>query len=221
MTEQTIPSELGPIASQWDPSSGPEQRGAVLCVGGFDGGFDGPAENIYGDLAGALPAQGIGVLRLDFRVKTSPGPIDDGTEDVLAGVEWLIEQGVERVALIGHSYGGAIVVRAAFRSEVVAGTCALSTQSMGINPEEVRSLAPRPLLLIHGGADWRLPPRLSEWVYSVAGDGRELHILDGATHSLRQRRDDLWKLLLDWFERVLPRQETSKEPDPQLGEVSP
>ena len=203
MSEIGIPSRLGTIPALWHPPTGDAQRGAVLCVGGFDGGFDGPAEGIYGDLADAVPMQGIGVLRLDFRVKTSPGPIDDGTFDVLAGIEWLLEQEIERVALIGHSYGGAIVIRAAFRSDAVVGTCALSTQTMGIEPAEVASLAPRPLLLIHGGADWRLPPRLSEWVYAIAGDGRELHILDGATHSLRQRRDDLRALLLDWLERVL------------------
>ncbi|MXX31504.1 MAG: hypothetical protein F4Z51_04600 [Chloroflexi bacterium] len=96
------------------------------------------------------------------------------------------------------------MIRAAARSERVVATCALSTQTMGIEPEEVRSLAPRSLLLIHGAADWRLPPRLSEWVYSLAGEGRELHILEDATHSLRQRRDDLWTLLIDWLDRVLP-----------------
>ena len=209
MAEIAVPSESGAIAAMWREPEGPAPRGAVLCVGGFDGGFDGPAESIYGDLAEALPELGIGVLRLDFRVKTSPGPIDDGTRDVLAGIDWLTERGFARVALIGHSYGGAIVVRAAYRSDVVAGTCALSTQTMGIEPDEVKSLAPRPLLLIHGGADWRLPPRLSEWVYSLAGEGRELHILEGATHSLRQRRDDLWVLLLDWLERVLPLESLS------------
>ena len=209
MAEIAVPSESGAIAAMWREPEGPAPRGAVLCVGGFDGGFDGPAESIYGDLAEALPELGIGVLRLDFRVKTSPGPIDDGTRDVLAGIDWLTERGFARVALIGHSYGGAIVVRAAYRSDVVAGTCALSTQTMGIEPDEVKSLAPRPLLLIHGGADWRLPPRLSEWVYSLAGEGRELHILEGATHSLRQRRDDLWVLLLDWLDRVLPLESLS------------
>lgn len=204
MPEVTIVSKRGPIAAIWDQPLGEMVRGAVLCVGGFDGGFEGPAEGMYPDLAAELPAASVGVLRLDFRVKTSPGPIDDGTFDVLSGIEWLAEQGISRVALIGHSYGGAIVVRAAARSSIVVGTCALSTQTMGIEPAEVRSLAPRPLLLIHGGADWRLPPKLSEWVYSLAGEGRELHILDGATHSLRQRREDLWVLLLDWIDRVLP-----------------
>ena len=210
MSDVTIGSALGPIDGRWHPTEpAGGERGAVICVGGFDGGFDGPAEGIYGDLAEALPEAGVGVLRLDFRVKTSPGPIDDGTADVLAGIEWLTAHGISRVALIGHSYGGAIVIRAAARSPIVAGTCALSTQTMGIEPTEVRSLAPRPLLLIHGGADWRLAPRLSEWVYSVAGEGRELHILDGATHSLRQRREDLWVLLVDWIDRVLPAEGAS------------
>ena len=204
MTELTIPSSLGPIAVRWHLPQGNAARGALLCVGGFDGGFDGPAEGIYADLGNALPSLGIGVLRLDFRVKTSPGPIDDGTADVLAGVEWLIEQQVGRVALIGHSYGGAIVIRAAARSSDVVATCALSTQTAGIDPVEVSSLAPRPLMLIHGAADWRLPPSLSQWVYSIAGDGRELHILEEATHSLRQRRNDLWKLLVEWTNRVFP-----------------
>ncbi|MCY3558764.1 MAG: alpha/beta hydrolase [Chloroflexi bacterium] len=204
MTEVIVPSALGPIDARWHSPVSAAVRGAVICVGGFDGGFDGPAEGIYADLADALPEAGIGMLRLDFRVKTSPGPIDDGTADLLAGVGWLAGQGVTRVALIGHSYGGAIVIRAAARSERVVATCALSTQTMGIESEEVRSLAPRSLLLIHGAADWRLPPRLSEWVYSLAGEGRELHILEDATHSLRQRRDDLWTLLIDWLDRVLP-----------------
>ncbi len=204
MTDLTIPSSLGPIAVRWHPPRGNAPRGALLCVGGFDGGFDGPAEGIYADFGNALPSLGIGVLRLDFRVKTSPGPIDDGTADVLAGVDWLIKQEVGRVALIGHSYGGAIVIRAAARSSDVVASCALSTQTAGIDPVEVSSLAPRPLLLIHGAADWRLPPSLSQWVYSIAGDGRELHILEEATHSLRQRRDDLWNLLVEWTNRVVP-----------------
>ena len=204
MTEVIVPSALGPIQARWHPPGATAVRGAVICVGGFDGGFDGPAEGIYADLADALPEAGIGVLRLDFRVKTSPGPIDDGTADLLAGIDWLVEQKIDRISLIGHSYGGAIVVRAAARSEQVVATCALSTQTMGIEPEEVMSLAPRPLLLIHGAADWRLPPRLSEWVYSLAGEGRELHILEDATHSLRQRREGLWTLLIHWLDRVLP-----------------
>ncbi len=198
-----IPSANGAIAALWHP---PEAavRGSILCVGGFDGGFEGPANGIYGDLAAYLPPLGVGVLRLDFRVKTSPGPIDAGSDDALAGLGWLSEQRAVPVALIGHSYGGAIVIRAAARSGRVVGAAALATQTAGIELDDLRRLAPRALLLVHGAADWRLPPRLSEWVYAQASEPKALHILPEATHSLRQQRDALWDLLTAWVEGVLP-----------------
>ena len=185
----------------WDA---PERaQWAVLCVGGFDGGFSGP-DGIYEDLAEQLPVAGIGVLRLDFLIKTSPGPIAEGTDDVLAGIAWLEEQGVGRVALIGHSYGGAIVIRAGARSGNVAGVAALATQTAGIDLEDLRALAGRPLLLVHGLADWRLPARLSEWVHAQAGQPKRLELLEGATHSLRQRRTEVLQILRDWIGEALP-----------------
>ena len=202
-----IPSANGAIAALWHPPEA-APRGSILCVGGFDGGFDGPADGIYGDLAEHLPPLGIGVLRLDFRIKTSPGPIDAGTDDVLAGLDWLAEQRAAPVALIGHSYGGAIVIRAAARFERAAGAAALATQTAGIELDDLRRLPPRPLLLVHGAADWRLPPHLSEWVYAQASQPKALHILPEATHSLRQQRDALWALLTSWLENLLPADST-------------
>ena len=199
-----IPSPAGLVNALWRAPTQPT-RGSALCVGGFDGGFDGPANGIYADLAEQLPPLGIGVLRLDFRIKTSPGPIDEGTADVSAGVEWLGETGAAPVALIGHSYGGAIVIRAAARAEAAAGAAALATQTAGIEPADLQRLPPRPLLLVHGAADWRLPPRLSEWVYAQAAEPKALHILPEATHSLRQQRNLLWELLTAWLEEVLPQ----------------
>lgn len=184
----------------WDAPAGAER--AVLCVGGFDGGFSGP-DGIYEDLAEQLPAAGIGVLRLDFLIKTSPGPIAEGTDDVLAGIAWLTEQGVGRVALIGHSYGGAIVIRAGARSASVAGVAALATQTAGIELEDLQALTGRPLLLVHGLADWRLPARLSEWVHAQAGEPKRLELLEGATHSLRQRRAEVLEILREWLSEVL------------------
>ena len=104
--------------------------------------------------------------------------------------------------LVGHSYGGAIVLRAGLRrKESVCGVAALSTQTAGI--EEVAVLAPIPLLLVHGLDDTRLPPRLSQFVYQQAGEPKSLHLLEGATHSLRQRRGELWSILTDWIETTL------------------
>ena len=188
--------------ARWHPPAADPDR-AVLCVGGFDGGFSGP-DGIYEDLAAELPGTGIAVLRLDFRIKTAPGPIDEGTEDVLAGIAWLERWGVRRIALVGHSYGGAIVIRAAARSRAVAAIAALATQTAGIEPADLQRLAGRPLLLIHGEADWRLPPALSRWVYQQAPDPKRLEILERATHSLRQRRSDVLDILRTWLAESLP-----------------
>ena len=204
-TPLVIPSDAGPIAVRFHavPPGGAPARGALLCVGGFNGGFDGPALNLYADLGTTLPARGIAVLRLDFRIKRAPGPIDEATFDVVWGIDRLAAMGFARIALVGHSFGGAIVVRAGVRRpQLVAGVAALATQTAGL--EEIRQLSPVPLLLIHGTADDRLTPRGSQWAYAQAGEPKHLHLLDGATHSLRQRADDVRRLLLDWLETVLP-----------------
>jgi len=49
------------------------------------------------------------------------------------------------VALVGHSFGGAVVIRVGVASPAVATVAALSSQSYGT--EDVASLAPRPLFL--------------------------------------------------------------------------
>ena len=48
----TIPSDRGPIAALFHDCE--PARGTVLTVAGLSGGFDGPANGLYGDLADAL-----------------------------------------------------------------------------------------------------------------------------------------------------------------------
>ena len=185
--------------------------GAVLMVGGTDGGFDGPAERIYATLAEDLSRQGIGALRLSFRILTAPGPMGEGTFDVLAGTEFLRREEVGPIALIGHSYGGAVVIEAAVRSPAVSAVVTLSTQTAGA--QRAGLVAPRPLLLVHGAEDNRLPPYCSRQVYARAGEPKELVILEGAKHSLRQRRQDLRALLLEWLRKRLAAAGGSQEPE--------
>jgi fermentation-respiration switch protein FrsA (DUF1100 family) len=67
----------------------------------------------------------------------------------------------------------------------------------------VNELAPVPILLVHGLLDDRLPPSCSELLYERAGEPRRLELLEGATHSLRQRREDVRAMALAWFEETL------------------
>lgn len=170
-------------------------------VGGTDGGFDGPADAIYPTLAEDLLEHDIGSLRLDFRIHVAPGPVEEGAYDVLAGVDFLEREGAGRLALIGHSYGGAVVITAAALSPAVSALITLSTQSAGT--ALAGRVAPRPLLLIHGAEDRRLPPDCSRYVHRMAGEPKQLVILPGARHSLRQRREDLRRMLVGWLRKRL------------------
>lgn len=199
-TTISIPTDRGAIDTRWDAPANPP-RGAVLLVGGGDGGFDGPAEALYPTLAEDFAARGLGTLRLDFRIHRFPNDVDEGAYDVLAGLQWLAAQGVEQVALVGHSFGGAVVIEAAAQDISVAAVVTLATQTAGA--QNVALVAPRPLLLIHGLDDVRLSPRCSQLLYGMAGDPRSLVLIPGATHSLRQAREEVRTRILEFVMSAL------------------
>ena len=195
-----LPTERGPLRCAYHPA--PAATAAVLAVGGTDGGLDGPADALYPDLAADLVAGGIACLRVDFRLRTAPGIVAEGVHDVRAGIAFLREQGIPRFGLVGHSFGGAVVIAAAVAEPAVATVATLSTQTAGA--QGVAGIAPRPVLFIHGLDDIRLSPECSRILYRAAGDPKRLELLTGARHSLRQRREDVRRLLLEWFAQTLP-----------------
>jgi len=192
-----IPSPRGPVAALWHPALPLESDAAVICVGGFDGGFDGPADGLYAALGEDLPPRGIGVLRVDFRDRRSPGIVEDGASDVLAAIADMKRRGVKRFGLLGHSFGGAVMVYVGARTPEVVTVVTLSTQTAGAM--DVSRLAPRPILLVHGLDDLRLSPDCSRYLYALAGEPKRLVLLEGARHSLRQAAGRVRGLVRDWF----------------------
>jgi hypothetical protein len=71
--------------------------------------------------------------------------------DLLLGVELLETYGSKHVVLVGHSFGGAVVITGGAISNLVIGVAALNSQSA--EAETVGELSPKPLLLIHGTAE--------------------------------------------------------------------
>ena len=172
-------------------------RGVVWVYGAW-GGLDGPADAIYPLLSNDLVSEEIASLRVDYRL---PGNIEESAADALAGVSFLVGLGCRSVALVGHSFGGAVVISAAPLSADVKAVVTLSSQTAGARDADL--VSPRPLLLVHGEADKRLPPICSQLIHQWALEPKELVLYPGATHGLRQCKDQLRALLRDWLTRKL------------------
>ncbi len=195
--EVLLLTDSGNIDCRFHPT--PTGDAAALFVFGAGGGLGGPAGGLYIRLATYLANYTVASLRLDYR---HPGRLDDCVLDVLAGVGYLEQRGRKRIALAGHSFGGAVVIRAGAVSDAVVGVAALSSQGHGT--ESVADLSPRPLLLVHGDHDEVLPVSTSREIYSRAKDPRQLLIYD-CGHGLDDCGDEVERDLLEWLRNLLVR----------------
>jgi len=173
--------------------SAPEKGRAVLCVSGALGGFDGPAM-LYPRLGLEMPRRGLTIARLDYR---APNEFGECLVDAMAALTFLGGIGNERVALIGHSFGGAVAINAGTLSPIVTTVIALSSQLAGAHV--AGELAPKPLLLIHGGADAILSHESSQALYDRAGEPKTIKILPGVGHGMAEADGEVFELVSDWL----------------------
>lgn len=188
-----LETERGDVAVRFYPAR--ESAIAALFVGGVGGGWDSPAKGLYSTLAHALPKEHVAALRVRFR---QPTVLDEAVFDILTGIRFLREHGARRIALVGHSFGGAAVIQAAAKCEAVATVVTLATQAHGT--DLVTRLAPRcSILLIHGMADSILPPSCSEYVHDEAWQPKRLVLFDGAGHGLDEVADQVYAEVHRWL----------------------
>ena len=66
-------------------------------------------------------------------------------------------------------------------------------------------LAPRPLLMIHGGADNYIKPEMTQSLFDLAGEPKELWIVDGAKHNqaIQVANGAYKERILSFFDRHL------------------
>jgi alpha/beta superfamily hydrolase len=182
----------GDIPGQFTVCEG--ETGAAVLVGGASGGLEGPAGGIYVRLAAALRARRVSTLRLHYR---QPGELEECVLDVLGALSFLKGIGAERAVVVGHSFGGAVAIRAGVLSPMVVGVVAMSSQLHGAR--DVAQLSPRPLLLVHGMDDQVLEATASETIYQWAEEPKRIVLYAGAGHGLHQCREALEQLLTDWI----------------------
>jgi alpha-beta hydrolase superfamily lysophospholipase len=174
---------------------------AVLWVFGAGGGLGGPAGGVYTRLARQLVGDGVASLELDYR---RAGDLQSCVLDVLVGIDYLGGQARSRVVLVGHSFGGAVVITAGAASDAVIAVAALSSQSYGTDGAD--KISPRPLLVMHGAADEILPDACSRDIYRRAGEPKRLALYPGCRHGLDQCREELDRDLLGWLREVVAAQ---------------
>jgi len=170
----------------------------VIWVCGARGGFGGPGPDTYARMAEKFIGEGITSLRLDYRYAND---VFECALDLLAGVAFLKGTGHEPVVVVGHSFGGAVVIAAAANSAHIKGVVALSPQTYGAGM--AGQVAPRKLLVVHGKADTRLAFACGQQIYDMANEPKELVLYEGAEHRLEECRDDLEELLGRWIPETL------------------
>ncbi len=168
--------------------------GGVIWVCGALGGFDGPSFGIFSSLGDELVQESTSSLRLHYRF---PGDFDECILDVLVGIHFLKGLKIDRVALVGHSFGAAVAIMAGTLSPEVKAVVGLSSQTFGA--QLVDRLAPKPLLLIHGTRDRNLPVRCSHQIHEWAREPKELVIYQDSGHFLRECHQELHHLLKGWL----------------------
>ena len=174
----------------------------VVWVCGALGGFGGPGLGTYTRLAETFREQGITSLRLDYR---QPNIMKECVLDLLTVIAYFKSMNHGPVVIVGHSFGGAVVIGAGVASDHVKGVVSLAPQMFGA--KMVRSLSPTSLLLVHGKADTRLPAFTSVSIYRMARQPKEVVLYEGAEHSLEECRDELDQLLGDWIPATLTAKE--------------
>jgi len=170
----------------------------VIWVCGARGGFGGPGPGTYARLAESFKEQNITSLRLDYR---EPNTMEECVLDLLAGIAFMKALGHKPVVIVGHSFGGAVVIATGVAASHVKGVVALSPQTYGANMAGM--LSPIPLLVAHGKSDTRLPSRCAEQIYEWAQEPKKLVLFEGAEHRLEECKDELEALLSEWIPETL------------------
>ncbi|MEX0783784.1 MAG: dienelactone hydrolase family protein [Dehalococcoidia bacterium] len=191
--------------------------GAVVCVGGARGGLDGPADRLYARLSSLLGDNAVTVFRVEYR---EPNNFEECVLDALAGCSFLKGIGASGVVLVGHSFGAAVVIKAAELAPFVQGVVSMSTQLHGTY--EVEQMG-KPLLLVHGTADTILSHEASEDVFRRAPDPKHIVLYSDTGHGLMQAKSEIDVLLADWIPARLrgDPMETARSEVVTTGEALP
>jgi alpha/beta superfamily hydrolase len=166
----------------------------IIYMHGVGGGTHGPS-NIYHPLAEDLLKSGISSLLINCRYDSE---LDECISDMLTCIDWMDkEQKVDKIGLIGWSFGGAVVISAAAADKRVKTVVTVASQSYGTI--DVDDIAPRSILIIHGTGDKTLTYQCSVDIAKRAKEPKKIVLFEGADHGISQDNKELYSLVRTWF----------------------
>lgn len=173
-----------------EPSSG-----IAIFVGGVGGDWDSPAKGLYPRLCLSLKEAGTSSLRVQYRFPTI---LEEAIYDVVAAIEFAVKKNAPKIALTGHSLGGAAVLQAGAITGRVNTVVTLATQCFGAD-----AVAQLPegcsVLLMHGEKDNILPFQCSKQTYEVARNPKELILYVDDGHNLDESYEQVYDDIYDWL----------------------
>jgi fermentation-respiration switch protein FrsA (DUF1100 family) len=168
------------------PAGSDHDAGAAFApffLGGALGGLSGTA-GLWNRLATTF-----GGIRLHYRF---PSDLAESLIDVLMVFHHLAAtRNLQRVALVGHSFGGGVAVGAGvlLGTDVTAGVVALAGQRSGT--ELIARLAGVPVFVIHGASDSIIPAASARLVHAEAAEPKRIWYIPGGDHVLAGHVDEL------------------------------
>lgn len=189
----------GPIEARiYQPETPREPASAIVWLGDAVGGFDSPAEGLYDRLAERFQSLGVSSLRLQYR-----NPLDHAQAglDALVAVFLLVQQGIERIVVVGHGSGALGAVQAGQAFPAVTAVAAIAPAPFAA--EGVERLSPKPLLVLHGTADAHVPTQVARDMLGRAGEPKRIYYYQGADHSLAQAAESVSTELGEWLQEQL------------------
>ena len=171
---------------------------AVIWVGGIGGGWDTPSRALFPQLCQKL-VNNVRVRSLRVRYRY-PRDLDESVTDVIAGIKFFQDAGIRSVGLVGHSFGGAVVIKAAAAvPNTISTVVTLSTQSYGAVESVSQLRQGCSILLIHGTDDDILWPSCSSYVYNNANNPKQVILYEGAKHGLEEAAEQVHQVVYQWL----------------------
>jgi len=177
--------------------SAPMLSKGVVLIGGVEGNPDGP-DSLYPELARDLLACGVVSIRL---VYGEPHDCRQCGLDTLVALQYLDDEGIKEIAMVGWSSGGAVALSVGSLAKNVGAIAAMGTQA--ISNGCIRRLRSKSVLLLHGGSDTVCPVRIARAIHDGLLGPRRMIVYADAGHFLEEVRPRLLDDLRDWLMGVL------------------